>query len=95
MAYSSSVAAPCLLTPGSFGGQALRLWGYKSTADTVAGICASSFFSDGYKRGMRPGDFVLVRAATSSTSFAVGMVLSVTTASSLGGASITVAATSS
>ena len=91
MAYSSTNPPVCL-TPGSFGGQATRLWGYRSSAETVAQICATSYFTDGYSRGMRIRDFILVSPATSSTSFAIGMVVAQTTGA---GVTITVAATSS
>jgi len=92
MAYSST-NPPVMLTPGSFGGQQTRLWGYKST-HTVAAVAASSFFSDAYSRGMRIADFVHVVEVTTAgafTGFGIGVVSSQTTGS---GVSVTFAATS-
>jgi hypothetical protein len=83
-----------MLTPGSFGGQATRLWGYKST-HTVSVVAGSSFFSDGYSRGMRVGDFVHVVEVTTAgafTGFAIGCVSTQTTGS---GVSLTYTASSS
>ena len=92
MAYSST-NPPVQLTPGSFGGQQTRLFGYKST-HTAAAVAASSFFSDGYSRGMRIGDFVHsveVTTAGAFTGFAVGVVNAQTTGA---GVTVTFAATS-
>lgn len=35
-----------------------NVWMYKSTADAVATVVGSSYFSDGHKRGMRKWDQV-------------------------------------
>lgn len=91
MAYSST-NPPVMLTPGSFGGQATRLWGYKST-HTIQVTSSSSFFSDGYQRGMRIGDFVHtveVTTAGAFTGFGVGVVNAQTTGA---GVTVTYAAT--
>lgn len=92
MAYSST-NPPVLLTPGSFGGQTTRVYGYKST-HTAAAVAASSFFSNGYALGMRIGDFlhsVEVTTAGAFTAFAVGCVSAQTTGA---GVTVTFAATS-
>lgn len=45
-----------------------RLWGYLTTADALTTVTASSYFSDGWNRGMRPGDIVHISNSTSTTS---------------------------
>lgn len=83
MAYASSVNEPFLMTlPGlasptvgapNVAGSSVfavrpRIWSYMSTADALTTVTASSYFSDGYNRGMRPGDLVVVVNSTSTTS---------------------------
>lgn len=83
MAYASSVAEPFEMTPGplavippgspsiansSVAATRPRIWGYLSTADALTTVTASSYFSDGYNRGMRPGDMVAIMNSTSTTS---------------------------
>lgn len=83
MAYASSVSAPFQKSvdpltqrPTGFtavSGSSLvvgypRTWGYVSTADAIATILASSYFSDGWDRGMRPGDIVEIINSTSTAS---------------------------
>lgn len=80
MAYSST-NPPCILTSGSFGGQSLRMWGYKST-DAVATVAGSSYFSNGASLGMRIGDFVgIVQLSTAGafTAYNIACVSSRTT----------------
>lgn len=45
-----------------------RLWGYLSTADALTTVTATSYFSDGWLRGMRPGDVIHIACATSTAS---------------------------
>ena len=54
MAYDSTGNPPVLVSQG-FGGKPFRVFAYKSS-DTGATVAASSYFSDGYARGMRIGD---------------------------------------
>jgi hypothetical protein len=83
MAYQSSVAEPFLLSWPALAGpivgapnvagssvnaQRPRIWSYLSTADALTTVTATSYFSDGYYRGMRPGDMVVVVNSTSTTS---------------------------
>ena len=56
MAYSST--NPPVQVWQTFGG-GIKGWAYKST-HTVATVAGSSFFSDGYSRGMRAGDWCFV-----------------------------------
>jgi hypothetical protein len=72
-----------------------RLWGYLSTADALTTVTASSYFSDGFNRGMRPGDIVHVTNSTSTTSSTgVTVTRAVVTAytSSSGGVNLTTSA---
>lgn len=92
MAYSST-NPPCLMTSGSFGGQSLRMWGYKST-HTLAEVAASSFFSNGHALGLKVGDglfTVTVSTAGAYTDFGLGVISSVSTGA---GATATYLATS-
>jgi len=78
------------LTKGSTTGslKAPQLFGYRSTNHTTD-ITASSFFSDGYNLGMRPGDILLASyfSSVGSTQFTVSLctVISVSTS---GGATV-------
>ena len=56
-----------------------NVWHYVS-ADPLATVAASSYFSNGYKRGMRKYDHVMV-VDTGTTAYHQLMVSSVTTAS--------------
>jgi hypothetical protein len=67
MAYStlSSAPRPFVLVPRFASGWSTGMlaygsavWGYTSTADAVAAVVASSFFSDGYTLGMRKWDMM-------------------------------------
>lgn len=88
MAYASSVAAPNCLTPGpiasgnstSMLGYGGKLWGFVST-DPLATIVGSSYFSDGYTRGMRKWDTVLAIDVVST----LAHLLTVTTQTSTSG----------
>jgi hypothetical protein len=60
-------------------------WWYRSTADGTTSVVASSYFSDGYKRGMRKYDTVEF-VDISSTQLHFLTVTSVTTS---GGATVT------
>jgi hypothetical protein len=55
MAYATS-NPPILLTQS---GNARRVWLYAST-DAMTLVRVSGYFTDGYNRGMRSGDLVLV-----------------------------------
>jgi hypothetical protein len=57
MAYAST--NPPVLSWGSFGGQVMRGWTYKSS-DPIATVAGSSYFSNGYALGMRKYDQVWV-----------------------------------
>lgn len=72
-------------SPGGRGG---NVWAYVST-DAVGTVIGSSYFTDGYKLGMRPGDFLLGVSHTTDGATLVryfGAVLSVD--SSAGGATV-------
>lgn len=64
MAYSTAEGA-YLLTPGGVGGgvnagttvHPMNIYGYNHT-DALATVSATGYFSDGDKRGMRPGDII-------------------------------------
>jgi hypothetical protein len=63
MAYDSTSLALHSAQIGrshSTGGQYYggNVWWYKSTADAVATVAGTSYFSDGHKRGMRKYDVV-------------------------------------
>lgn len=93
MAYSST--NPPVMVWGGFGGSPMRGFAYAST-HTVAAVAASSFFSDGYARGMRPGDRVYVNQMTTAsppayTAHATGVV---SASSSGAGATVVFTATS-
>ncbi|SRR6266851_2493156 len=67
--FPSIVPGIGLLSPGSSASaRQPAIWSYISTADALATVLASSYFSDGYSRGMRPGDLVLLLFSTSTTS---------------------------
>ena len=107
MAYQSSVQEPYCLTEAGlaqsqFPNAAIagssnfaartRLWSYLSTADALTTVTASSYFSDGYNRGMRPGDLVMITNSTSSgSSTGVTITFAVVTAFSTatGGVNLT------
>ena len=108
MAYQSSVQEPYCLTEAGLaqtpiGGNTnvagssnfaarTRLWSYLSTADALTTVTASSYFSDGYNRGMRPGDVVMITNSTSSgSSTGVTITFAVVTAYSTatGGVNLT------
>lgn len=72
-------------THNGFGG---GVWAYVST-DIVGTVAGSSYFSDGYTLGMRPGDFVLGgyhSTAGTSVEVFIGIVTEVSSAS--GGATM-------
>jgi hypothetical protein len=84
--YDGSTA----MNSGGHNGQGGGLWAYVSTelAGTVAG---SSYFTDGFKLGMRPGDFLLGgyhSTAGTSVEVYLGIVTEVSSAS--GGATVRV-----
>ncbi len=92
MAYASSVAVPVMIA-GGFGGTPFRVFAYKS-ADSVATVATTGYFSDGYSRGMRVGDVVeTMQLSTASTymAFSRGCVNAVS--STAGYATVTYAAT--
>lgn len=64
MAYSTS--APPRLIVQSIGGGG-RLWYYES-ADAIATVNTSGYFSNGYVLGMRVGDTMIVRDTATPTS---------------------------
>lgn len=90
MAYSST-NPPYLLVPRAAGG-AGALWGYLSTADSLATIAGSGYFTNGHALGMKVRDFVLAAGATSST--AIGPVGFVTTVTASSAATVSFATTS-
>lgn len=111
MAYQSSVQEPYCMTEAGLaqtpiGGNAnvanssnftarTRLWAYLSTVDALTTVTASSYFSDGYTRGMRPGDLVMITNSTSSgSSTGVTLTFAVVTAYSTatGGVNLTTSA---
>jgi hypothetical protein len=88
MAYSTSyppyliVSAPCgglaSTSTGNWTGGGGNLWYYRS-ADGVATVTGSSYFSNGNALGMQPFDVVLmVLASTSAPKLAMGIVSGVT-----------------
>jgi hypothetical protein len=76
-------------TSGAFAGG--NVWAYRS-ADALGTVSASSYFSDGYKRGMRKWDQVHV-VDSGTTAFHVLMVSSVTTSGGATAGSITSSST--
>lgn len=75
MAYSNTGLR--LVTQGVGGGA--RTWYYES-ADAIATVNTSGYFSDGYRFGMRVGDTVVVRdTATPTTSLATVIDVSAAT----------------
>ena len=94
MAYNSTVSAPQCISyrlgspsSGMANGGGGSFLTYSSTADAFATVFASSYFADGYGRGMRKGDLVFYTDMTTSawsTAFSMGIVTGVTTASTVG-----------
>jgi hypothetical protein len=62
MSYSTSTP-PRLITQGIVGG---KIWYYES-ADAIADVNTSGYFTNGYKLGMRVGDTVIVRDTSTPT----------------------------
>lgn len=56
MSYSTSIPPRCII-PAL--GSGASIWVYQS-ADAKATVDASNYFTNGYKLGMRDGDFILV-----------------------------------
>lgn len=56
MSYDATVAVPVLLSQTIAGP---KIWIYRST-DDAATVDGSGYFTDGYNRGMREGDLILV-----------------------------------
>jgi hypothetical protein len=97
MAYNSTTFGdnPAFLTVPKLGGGPLggAVWGYTST-HTMAAVAASSFFSDGARLGMKPGDVINATQVTTAfawTAHATGRVTVVTAGA---GATVVFAATS-
>jgi hypothetical protein len=67
-----------------------RLWGYTSS-DPVATVTGSSYFTDGYNRGMRLGDVLFIRdtGQGSTIGLSIAVVTAVTTSFSSGYAGVT------
>jgi len=63
MAYSTSNPPKCLV-PGVGGGPAI--WVYQST-DVHTDVDAASYFTNGGKLGMKPGDIVFVQDTDTGT----------------------------
>lgn len=88
MAYVSSNSAPQLMVmlPGrgtstgmlNYGG---NLWWYTSTADNLSTVVGSSYFSDGWNRGMRKYDTVVFQDVGSTLT----SIITVTSFSSASG----------
>lgn len=84
MAYSTALP-PYLITPAPAGGLIStstsvtggggNVWFYRS-ADGIATVAGTSYFSDGSARGMRQYDLVYV-VNTTSTALSVGIITSV------------------
>jgi len=75
MAYSTSTP-PRLVTQAIVGG---KLWYYES-ADAIATVNTSGYFTNGYALGLRVGDTVIVRdTATPTTSLCTVITASATT----------------
>ena len=72
-----------------FGG---NVWRYSSTADPLATVIATSYFSDGHKRGMRKYDLVLF-ADIGTTLNHTMMVTAVTTGAGATAGNITSSST--
>jgi hypothetical protein len=76
MAYSTS-APPQLIAQSVGGGGAL--WFY-SSADAIATVNTSGYFTNGYRLGMKVGDSIIVRdTATPTQTLAVVMDVNTTT----------------
>jgi hypothetical protein len=91
MAYSTTNPPTCWTQ--SFGGQVLKEWSYKS-ADSIATVAGSSYFSNGFSLGMRLGDSIVAAQISTGSTYighARGMVNLVSTGA---GATVTFAATS-
>lgn len=69
-----------------------NVWFYSSTADTLATVIGTSYFTDGHKRGMRKYDMVLYNNIQSTQHHTL-MVTSVTTGAGATAASITSSST--
>lgn len=64
MAY---VSANLNLMAGGFAGGP-RMWDYYAGADAQATVRVANYLSDGFKKGMRSGDWVMVRYASGAGS---------------------------
>lgn len=92
MAYASTVAVPVLIA-GGFGGTPFREFAYKS-ADSIATVAGSSYFTDGYTRGMRVGDMITAMQLSTASTYMGHSRGCVNAASSTSfGATVTFAAT--
>ena len=67
-----------------------NIWGYTSS-DPVGTVVGSSYFTDGYNRGMRLGDIIFIRdtGQGSTIGLSVGVVNAVTTSFTSGLAGVT------
>lgn len=71
MAYDSSGFK--LLTDGLSGASTMKTW-LLDSVDAIATVNTSNYVSDGYRKGARQGDLVLVRTRTTTLSGAVTAV---------------------
>lgn len=55
MAY---ISANLNLVAGTLGGGGVRLFTYAAGADAQATMRVANYFSDGYRKGLRVGDFI-------------------------------------
>lgn len=74
MAYSAATAVPYLVTQPIAG---FRLWVY-SSVDANTLVRVSGYFTDGYNRGMRQGDLILVTDNDASPVITTSHVVNVT-----------------
>lgn len=73
----------------SYGG---NIWSYKSTADPLATVIGTSYFSDGHRKGMRKYDWVMFTDVGSTLSHIL-VVSAVTTGAGATAATITSSST--
>lgn len=67
MAYNSSTLG---MLVGNLGG-GVRYWDYQAGADAQTAVRFLNYFTDGAKRGMKPGDIIFVRYSSSAASIHV------------------------
>lgn len=75
MAYSTSDPLICL-TNAALGGDGPRLW-YHESADALAAANSDGFITDGGKKGLRVGDYVLHKDTNTDGDTSMHEVLSV------------------